>query len=87
MKKLVSLMLALMMALSLTLAFAENADEWTEEQYSAVADIRTVTADDYTGKTIILHSNDVHGQVDGYAWIAGLRTYFENLGATVKVGS
>ena len=64
MKKLISLILALCLALSLTLSFAEP-------------DIRTATAADYTGKTVILHSNDVHGQIDGYAWMAGLRSYLK----------
>ena len=30
-----------------------------------------------------MHSNDVHGQIDGYAYIAGLRNYFLDLGAEV----
>ena len=80
MKKIVSLLLALCLALSLSMAFAEDAD-WTMAQFAAAADIRTTLAADYTGKTVILHSNDVHGQVDGYAWIAGLRSYFDGLGA------
>ena len=83
MKKLISLILALCLALSLTLSFAEEPADWTMAQYEAAADIRTETAGDYTGKTVILHSNDVHGQIDGYAYIAGLRKHFEDLGATV----
>jgi 2',3'-cyclic-nucleotide 2'-phosphodiesterase (5'-nucleotidase family) len=35
------------------------------------------------GKTVILHSNDVHGAVAGYAAIAGLRTQYEAQGAEV----
>ena len=83
MKKLISLLLALYMALTLTAVFAEEETDWTKEEYLANADIRTATAGDYTGKPVILHSNDVHGQLDGYAWIAGLKSYFESLGATV----
>ena len=83
MKRWISLLLALCMALSLSLSFAESAETWTEESLEAAADIRTSVAGDYTGKTIILHSNDVHGQLDGYATIAGLRNYFKELGATV----
>ncbi len=83
MKKLISLLLALVMALSLTTVFAEDAADWTKAQYAAAADIRTELAGDYTGKTVILHSNDVHGQIDGYAWIAGLKKCFEGLGARV----
>ena len=37
----------------------------------------------YLGKTVILHSNDVHGNVAGYAYIAQLKDDFESQGATV----
>ena len=37
----------------------------------------------YAGKTVILHSNDVHGALDGYAYIATLRDWFMSLGANV----
>ena len=85
MKKLVSLLLVLCMMMGLPFAFAEDAwkDTWTSEQFTAAADIRTDIAADYTGKTVILHSNDVHGEIRGYAWIAGLRSHFESLGANV----
>ena len=81
MKKILSLFLVLAMILTVTSVFAE--DEWGEAEFAAHADIRYGLASDYTGKTIILHSNDVHGQIDGYAYIAGLRTYLESLGAEV----
>ena len=86
MKKLVALLLALAMLLSLTAAFAEEEAvlaDWGPEEYAANADIRYEFAKDYTGKTIILHTNDVHGQLDGYAYIAGLREYLISLGAEV----
>ena len=38
---------------------------------------------DYTGKTIILHTNDVHGALEGYTYIAGLKAYYKSLGAEV----
>ena len=38
---------------------------------------------DYDGKIVILHSNDVHGAIEGYANIAGMKNLFEELGATV----
>ncbi len=40
-------------------------------------------AEYYKGKTVILHSNDVHGALDGYAYIAGLKKAFEDMGAEV----
>ena len=38
---------------------------------------------DYTGKTIILSTNDVHGAIDGYQYAAGLKDELESRGATV----
>ena len=64
MKKLFALFLALTMLL--TMSAAALADG-----YPAVT-----FASDYTGKTIILHSNDVHGAIDGYAYIPTLRQWF-----------
>lgn len=81
MKKLLALLLALIMALTVTAAFAD--EDWDEATFAAHADFRTELAKDYTGKTVILHSNDVHGQIDGYATIAGLRDYIKSLGAEV----
>ena len=82
MKKLLSLLLALAMILAVAATSAEEAD-WSDAEYAAHADFRYELAKDYTGKTVILHSNDVHGQIDGYAYIAGLRNYFAGLGADV----
>ena len=84
MKKLLSLVLALALVLTVFTAFAEDAEaDWSEADYAAQADIRYELGKDYTGKTVILHSNDVHGQIDGYAYIAGLRNRFLELGAEV----
>ena len=38
---------------------------------------------DYTGTTVILHTNDVHGKIDGYAKLAALRDRFRQQGAEV----
>ena len=45
--------------------------------------ISAVFASDLTGKTVILHSNDVHGAIAGYANIAQLRNEYEAEGAEV----
>ena len=45
--------------------------------------ITAVFAADLTGKTVILHSNDVHGSIAGYANIAQLRNEAEAAGAEV----
>lgn len=42
-----------------------------------------VSAADYSGKTVILHSNDVHGAIEGYAYMKALETQFVKEGAEV----
>ena len=46
-----------------------------------VKDLTNLLSHDYHGKTIILHTNDVHGAIDGYAYIPTLRNWFTTLGA------
>ena len=43
----------------------------------------TANIGDCTGKTIILHTNDVHGVIDGYARVAKLASDFREKGAEV----
>ena len=69
MNKLLALFLALVMVLSMSAALADGFPTAT-------------VATDYTGKTIILHSNDVHGAIDGYAYIPTLRAWFYEHGAS-----
>ena len=76
-RKLLALVLALLLALGGTAALATK--EVVEHQLVMV---KTAPAD-MTGNTVILHSNDVHGAVDGYAYIAKARSIFEALGAEV----
>lgn len=38
---------------------------------------------DLSGKTVILHTNDVHGAISGYAKVAALKAEFEQQGAEV----
>ena len=72
-QKLLALVLALTLALSLGAGvFADYP-----------AETKTQLADSYSGKTVILHSNDVHGAVEGYTYIAGLKKAFEAKGAEV----
>lgn len=40
-------------------------------------------AGEYNGKTIILHTNDVHGEIAKYANVAGIKNDFESKGADV----
>ena len=69
-KKLLALLLALVMALCAFTALAEYP-----------AQMGALEEADYTGKTIILHSNDVHGALEGYAYIPTLRNWFLERGA------
>ena len=40
---------------------------------------------DLSDKTVILTTNDVHGAIDGYPYLAGMKKYFGELGADVLV--
>lgn len=40
-------------------------------------------AGEYDGKLIVLHTNDVHGAIDRYAYVAGIKNDFEAKGAEV----
>ena len=71
MKKLLSLLLTLAMACSLAVtASAEEA-------------VVTAADPDLTGSTIILHTNDVHGGIAGYAQVSALKQYYQKCGAYV----
>lgn len=74
-KKLLSLLLVL--ALALTMSATAFADYYGQ----LLPAVRTIPGD-YTGKTIILHSNDVHGAIDGYAYMAWLKNDFMARGAS-----
>ena len=71
MKPKISKLLTLLMAVIMVMAFSifVNAD--------------MELAEDYTGKTVILSSNDVHGAVDGYAYMKALETELKARGADV----
>ena len=71
-KKSLAFLLAIAMVFSLCImAFAEEAP---------AADI---AAAPMAGKTVILHSNDVHGSIEGYAYIAALKAEYAAKGAEV----
>ena len=59
----------LALLLSLALVFALAVPAYADYDYAANA---RIVRSDYTGKTVILHSNDVHGHIDGYAAMAAL---------------
>ena len=83
MKRFLSLFLALVMVFAVTMTASAD---MTKEDYAAAAklfagDLRT----DFSGKTVILHTNDVHGALDGYAYVPTLREWFQQQGAEVLV--
>ena len=73
--KLLTLMLSVLMTLAFTAAV--HADE---VEYPATYG---TLAQSYEGKTVVLSSNDVHGAVDGYQYIAGLKAELVKRGADV----
>ena len=70
MRKFLSVLLAMAMVLSLTVT-------------SFAADTAADAKAEMAGKTVILHTNDVHGAVEGYAYIARLKADYEAKGAEV----
>ncbi len=83
-KKALALILALVMTLGLSIsASAAVTVEWDKEQYASAATKITEVPADLSGKTVILHTNDVHGAIGQYAKVAALKDDFEAAGATV----
>lgn len=70
MRKFLSVLLTMAMVLSLTVT-------------SFAADTAADAKAEMAGKTVILHTNDVHGAVEGYAYIAQLKADYEAKGAEV----
>ncbi|WP_026520338.1 bifunctional metallophosphatase/5'-nucleotidase [Butyrivibrio sp. FCS006] len=71
--------------LALAMVLATRATALTAFAYNPVAEVKTI-ADvpaDLSGKTIILHSNDVHGAIGRYAYIASVKQNFQKRGAEV----
>ena len=77
MRKFLSVLLAMAMVLSLTVT------GFAIEDTAAATDAETKTEATMAGKTVILHTNDVHGAVNGYACIAALKADYEAKGAEV----
>ena len=77
MKKETRKIFAALLAVVLTLSLCP----WALADYKA--EMGTAPEGDYTGKTVILHSNDVHGEIMGYAYIAALKRDFQTKGADV----
>ena len=76
-RRLLALIMALVMVFSLSVSAMAD--------YSVTAETKELSevAADLAGKTVILHSNDVHGAIAGYAYIAALKAEFAKRGAEV----
>ncbi len=70
------------LAAALTLASLFTVGAFALEEFPADI-VNEIPERDYAGSVVILHSNDVHGAVDGYPKIANLRSEFESMGAQV----
>ncbi len=79
-RKVLALILGCLLAM--TAALPALAD-MTNEEYAAAAKLYPFDTAKYAGKTVILHSNDVHGALDGYAYIAALKKLYAAQGAEV----
>lgn len=70
MRKFLSVLLAMAMVLSLSVtSFAADTDSEAKAEMA--------------GKTVVLHTNDVHGAIEGYAYITALKADYEAKGAEV----
>ena len=78
MRKFLSVLLAMAMVLSLTVTGFAIEDTAATKEPEIMTEEATMA-----GKTVILHTNDVHGAVDGYAYIAQLKADYEAKGAEV----
>ena len=78
MHKFLSVLLAMAMVLSLTVTGFAIEDTATTREPEVMTEEATMA-----GKTVILHTNDVHGAVEGYAYITALKADYEAKGAEV----
>ena len=78
MKKILAFVLAMVMVFALGVsALADELDILI-----APGPISPIPAK-YVGHTVILHTNDVHGAIEGYAYVAALKSEYEAQGAEV----
>ena len=73
MRKFLSVLLAMAMVLSLTVTGFAIEDTATTREPEVMTEEATMA-----GKTVILHTNDVHGGIAGYAQVAALKQYYQN---------
>ena len=79
-KKTVRLIAAIALSLVFFICFTARTAR-AEAEYPA--DIRESEEQELEDKIVILHSNDVHGAIEGYAKMSELRQMYEDMGAQV----
>ena len=87
-KRFLALFLALVMAFALAIPAGAVESETTEAPTTEAPTTETPEAPAeptgaMAGSLVILHSNDVHGAIDGYATIAAMKASYEAAGAAV----
>ena len=82
-KRIIKQVLSVLLAMVLVLSGSLTAI--TSYAYDAPADVKTIhdIPADLTGKTVILHSNDVHGAIGRYPYIASVKQNLQRRGAEV----
>ncbi|WP_408070735.1 bifunctional metallophosphatase/5'-nucleotidase [Butyrivibrio sp. JL13D10] len=76
---------SLFLILALVISVLTGFSSVPSRAYDVKSDIRAFVEvqNDLSGKTIILHSNDVHGAIEGYAYVAALKKKLQKDGAEV----
>ena len=84
-KRFLALFLALVMAFALAIPAGAVESETTEAPTTEAPTTETPAepTGSMAGSLVILHSNDVHGAIDGYATIAAMKASYEAAGAAV----
>ena len=84
--KIYASLLAATLALTAAFSFPVSANDVGDTFKAEIKTHETVfdgKSDQYAGKTVILHTNDVHGEISGYAYVKALETDFVAAGAEV----
>jgi len=80
--KVIALLLAMVMAFGMTVsALADDDDADAAAEPAPAFEV----PEDAEGSIVILHTNDVHGAIEGYAKVAALKAMYEEAGAYVLV--
>ena len=78
-RSVISVLLASALVLTTNVAAITSQAANVTSEVKSIADVPA----DLSGKTIILHSNDVHGAIGRYPYIASVKQNFQNRGADV----